>query len=64
MKHITNIIDNVALVEKGPPSQKRIHLLNYAASIAKSSTCASALIKCDALRMLARQIHDSQNTEV
>ncbi|KAK7507746.1 hypothetical protein BaRGS_00000711, partial [Batillaria attramentaria] len=64
MKHIRAIVDNVATVEKGPPSQKRIQLLHYAASIASSSACATALVHSNALVVMAHQIRDCSHVEV
>ena len=64
MKHIRAIVDGIGSGEKGPPSQRRIQLLHYAASLASSSSCATALIHSNALVVMAHQIRDCQNQDV
>jgi len=64
MKHIRTIVDSVGAGEKGPPTQRRIQLLHYAASLASSSACATALIHSNALVVMAHQIRDCQHQDV
>ena len=64
MKHIRAIVDSVGSGEKGPPTQRRIQLLHYAASVASSAACATALVHCNALMVMAHQIRDCQNQEL
>ncbi|XP_025099125.1 serine/threonine-protein kinase ULK4-like isoform X3 [Pomacea canaliculata] len=64
LKHIRAVIESIGSPEKGPPSQKRIHLLHYAASIASSMVVATAFVNTSALMVLAHQIRDCSNVDV
>ncbi|XP_041374855.1 serine/threonine-protein kinase ULK4-like isoform X2 [Gigantopelta aegis] len=63
-KHMKQILDNISQPEKGPPSQKRIHLLHYVASIASSPFVASLLLQSNALSIMGRQLKDTPHVEV
>ena len=63
-KHMKQILDNVSQTEKGPPSQKRFHLLHYVASIASSPFVASLLLQNNALCIMGRQLKETPHVEV
>ena len=64
MKHMRAVVDNFSGGEKGPPSQRKIQLLHYAASIASNPACATALIHCNLLQVAAQQIKECSNQDV
>ncbi|XP_076458728.1 serine/threonine-protein kinase ULK4-like isoform X2 [Babylonia areolata] len=64
MKHMRAIVEGVGAGEKGPPSQKRIQLLHYAASIASTGACATALVVNNALVVMAHQLRDCPHQDV
>ncbi|KAK7111983.1 serine/threonine-protein kinase ULK4-like isoform X2 [Littorina saxatilis] len=64
MKHMKAIVDSIGCGEKGPPSQRRIQLLNYAASVASNSACATALVHSNGLAVMGHQVRDCQHQEV
>ena len=45
LKQAKAIADNMTLVEKGPPSQKRIQLLHYITCVASCRPLSSALVR-------------------
>ncbi|XP_067686194.1 serine/threonine-protein kinase ULK4-like isoform X2 [Haliotis asinina] len=64
MKHIRQILDNVAMSEKGPPSQKRIHLLHYLVQVTTTPFIASLLLHNNAIAIMGRQLKETQHIEV
>lgn len=63
VKHLKIIVDNIGCPEKGPPSQKRVNLLNYVGSIAANSLIAGYLVRMGALGVLARQVKETQHLD-
>ena len=63
-KHMKAILDNINSSEKGPPSQKRVHLLHYMASFCSDKAVAAYLVKNEVISMLARQLKETTHTEV
>ena len=63
-KHVQQVADVLSSPEKGPPSQKRLHLLNYAATIAVRSDVANLLVQSPCLLALVKQIKDSSVPEL
>ncbi|XP_013396898.1 serine/threonine-protein kinase ULK4 [Lingula anatina] len=68
LKHIQLVVNTIESPEKGPPSQKRMHFLNYLAVIASHPVIANLLVKCNGLSVLARQLkeqpHELHRTKV
>ncbi|KAL8565090.1 hypothetical protein ACOMHN_005293 [Nucella lapillus] len=64
MKHMRAVVEGVGVGEKGPPSQRRVQLLHYAASVASTSACATALVVNNALGIFAHQLKDCPHQEV
>ena len=48
----------------GPPSQKKLHLLNYTANLANSSFISNQLVRNNVLTHLAKQAKDAQHIDV
>lgn len=63
-KHVKSIVECLNTAEKGPPSQKRIHLLHYLTSISTNSLVATALVKQGVLTILCRVIKDTAHLDV
>ena len=63
-KHIQQLIDTVTAAEKGPPSQKKIHLLNYAASISSTTLVADHMVKMGAVNAFAKMAKEAQQPEM
>ena len=63
-KHIRALCDALSAPEKGPASQKRIHLLNYAGTIAGNSSIATRMTKEGVLAALAKQVKDTAQFEL
>ncbi|KAK6166744.1 hypothetical protein SNE40_023371 [Patella caerulea] len=63
-KHVKTLIDLIGTGEKGPPSQKRIHLLHYAASIATNNKIAEEMVKLNGLAVLSKQLKETQHVDV
>ena len=63
-KHINALSEALATPEKGPPSQKRIHLLNYGATVGSSSEVANSLTGQGVLNGLAKQVKDASTYEL
>lgn len=64
VKHVKSIVECLSTAEKGPPSQKRIHLLHYLAGIASNATMATALVKQALLTCLCKVVKDTTHIEV
>ena len=52
------------LFSSGPPSQKKLHLLNYTANLANSSSISNLLVRNNVLNNLARQAKEAQHIDV
>ena len=63
-KHMSAVADVLISPEKRPPSQKRVHLLNYVATIACSGALAGNLVHRGVLGALARQVKDVQPVDL
>ncbi|XP_074642606.1 serine/threonine-protein kinase ULK4-like [Tubulanus polymorphus] len=63
-KHLTNLMDLLGNQEKGPPSQKRLHLLNYVATIANNKVVAQILAKLNVFQVIAKQIRENQQPDL
>ncbi|XP_064646752.1 serine/threonine-protein kinase ULK4-like [Lineus longissimus] len=61
-KHIQAVVNAIDTPEKGPPSQKRLHLLIYTATLASKPALAEIFMKYNAMNVMAKQIKD--NTQV
>ncbi|KAJ8308456.1 LOW QUALITY PROTEIN: hypothetical protein KUTeg_013330 [Tegillarca granosa] len=64
MKHMKLIVDNLSSTEKGPPSQKRIHLFHYLVGVANSESLATALVKLNALNIMAKVVKETQHIDI
>ena len=63
-KHISALSEALSTPEKGPPSQKRIHLLNYGGTVGTNSEVANGLTGLGVLNGLAKQIKDASTYEL
>ncbi|XP_062580885.1 serine/threonine-protein kinase ULK4-like isoform X2 [Saccostrea cucullata] len=63
-KHIKAIYDGLSINEKGPPSQKRIHLLHYLTGISTNPQVATQLTKHHILSVLAKVVKETQHLDV
>ncbi len=63
-KHIGLVVECLGTPEKGPPSQRRIHLLNYVGSLGTNSMLANLMVKHGILAVLARQLKDVPQFDV
>lgn len=63
-KHVKSIMDNLCNTEKGPPSQKRIHLLHYLVSVVSCASVSTLMVKQNALTVLAKVVKETQHLEV
>ena len=63
-KQCQAITDTLSLQEKGPPSQKRIHVINYMGTIARVPNVANHLVQCSCINVLAKQARDAQTIEL
>nr|XP_034324271.1 serine/threonine-protein kinase ULK4 isoform X2 [Crassostrea gigas] len=63
-KHIKAIIDGLSINEKGPPSQKRIHLLHYLTGLSTNPQVATALTRNNVLSVLAKVVKETQHLDV
>jgi hypothetical protein len=63
-KHVRSIVDCLNIAEKGPPSQKRIHLLHYLTGISTNSLVATALVKQGMLTALCKVVKDTSHLDV
>lgn len=64
LKHVRSVVESLGSGEKGPPSQRRVHLLHYAASIATNPAVATALVLTNVLAVCGHQIRDCPNPDV
>ena len=59
-RHVSQLIEQLGVVEKGPPSQKRLQLLNYIGCIAGADTgLANHLVDASVLSLLAKQAREA-----
>ena len=63
-RHLCLLVDSISSPEKGPPTQKHIHLLHYASAICASSHVANILVRLGGLIAAARQVRESQQLEL
>lgn len=63
-KHIKAISDGLSISEKGPPSQKRIHLLHYLTGLSTNPQVATALTRNNLLSVLAKVVKETQHLDV
>ncbi|XP_071163636.1 serine/threonine-protein kinase ULK4-like isoform X2 [Mytilus edulis] len=63
-KHVKSIVECLSIGEKGPPSQKRIHLLHYLTGISTNSMVATALTKQGILTSLCKVVKDTTHLDV
>ncbi len=56
---MSQLLEQISAAEKGPPSQKRLHLLNYVGAIAGADTgVANRLVDAGILSLLAKQARE------
>lgn len=63
-KHLTAISDLLLAPEKGPPTQKRAHLMCYATSVSDEPRAANFLVKRGVLPVLLKQLKDAQHVDM
>uniref|UniRef100_A0A2C9L0L6 Protein kinase domain-containing protein n=1 Tax=Biomphalaria glabrata TaxID=6526 RepID=A0A2C9L0L6_BIOGL len=63
-KQAKAIADNLTQAEKGPPSQKRIHLLQYLACVASCHELSTSLTQQGLLGTIAKQIKESSHVDI
>ncbi|CAH1788788.1 unnamed protein product [Owenia fusiformis] len=63
-KHLDLILDTLATPEKGPPSQKRMHFLNYVTAICYNDELASYLMNKGIIGSLVKHIKDNSTLEL
>ena len=54
-KHVNLILESLLNIEKGPPSVKRYHFINYIGTLAGHSAIANVFIRQNLLTHLAKQ---------
>lgn len=62
-KHLTTLSDLLCSDEKGPPSQKRSHLLTYATIISGHAQFADFLAKKSLISILTKQLKDASHID-
>lgn len=62
-KHLTSLSDLLCAEEKGPPSQKRSHLLTYATTVCGHSPFADFLAKKNLITVLIKQLKDANHID-
>jgi hypothetical protein len=64
-KHLDAVCEALGTTEKGPVSQKRLHLLHYIGSIASaSSRVSNRLVHAGVLSVLCRLVKEAQHVEM
>ncbi|BFZ15632.1 hypothetical protein BsWGS_18671 [Bradybaena similaris] len=63
-KHAKAITDSIAQIEKGPPSQKRLQLLNYIVCVASCKQLSTALTQYGLIGTMVKQIKDSTHLDI
>ena len=63
-ERLAAIVDNLSPTERGPPSQKYIHLLAYVGVIGTHTAITDGLVKHGAIAVLAQQAKDTQQVEL
>ncbi|GFR84606.1 serine/threonine-protein kinase ULK4 [Elysia marginata] len=58
------ICENITVAEKGPPSQKRIQLLNYIVSVSSCKQISTALTQLGLLGTMTKQIRESSHLDM
>ncbi|KAK3093040.1 hypothetical protein FSP39_010415 [Pinctada imbricata] len=64
VRHAKSIIDCLSVAEKGPPSQKRIHLLHYMTGLATASKVSDVLLKQGVVTVLTKVVKETQHLDV
>ncbi len=63
-KHLAALCEALGHTEKGPPSQKRLHLMNYTAVLGANPAFATIMTRLGALNTLAKQFKDTPQVDV
>ncbi|GFO05468.1 serine/threonine-protein kinase ulk4 [Plakobranchus ocellatus] len=63
-KQAKAMCDNVTVAEKGPPSQKRIQLLNYIVAVSSCRRLSTALTQLGLLGTLTKLIRESSHLDI
>ncbi len=63
-KHMMSVKEALGSAEKGPPSQKRLHLLNYTAILAGNTSLATIMTRIGVLNILVKQFKDTSHLDV
>ena len=64
-KHVTSMVELISSSEKGPVSQKKLHMLHYAATLGGSNaTVANLLVRRGILTGLARLAKEASVPDV
>ena len=62
---MNQLIEQLTSAERGPPSQKRLHLLNYIGCTASADMLvANLMVRHGMLAALARQVKDVQQPDM
>lgn len=62
-KHLTHLSDLLTAEEKGPPTQKRAHLLTYATTICSNPNFAEFLARRNLIVILTKQLKDASHID-
>ena len=62
-KHLATLADLLSTEEKGPPTQKRGHLLTYATIISANSVYADFLTRRNLINALTKQLKDANHID-
>ncbi|XP_059156600.1 serine/threonine-protein kinase ULK4-like [Physella acuta] len=63
-KQAKAVIENITQTEKGPPSQKRIHLLHYLICVASCRQLSTAMVQHGLLGAIAKQMKESSHVDI
>lgn len=63
-KHLTTLCDMLAAEERGPPTQKRAHLLTYATVLSGQPSIADFMVNRDLVNRLAKQLKDAHHIDL
>ena len=62
-KHLSTLADLLSTEEKGPPTQKRGHLLTYATVISANTAYAEFLTRRNLIYSLTKQLKDANHID-
>ncbi|XP_067934855.1 serine/threonine-protein kinase ULK4-like [Watersipora subatra] len=62
-KHLTTLADLLSMEEKGPPTQKRGHLLTYATIVSANTAFAEYLVRRNLIFSLTKQLKDANHID-